>query len=226
MDSWEWTKVAGAVLSALLVMLLPSTLVELAGESDGHGATTVGYTLPMPEEAKVAAKPAAKAGETKVAAAATAAPAAGAPAAPTATDATPAATTAAAPAGAAVASGIFAQVQPLLAAANAEAGAGVFRACAACHTVDKGGANRVGPNMWGIVNRTKAAVEGFQYSTTLKGMGGQWTYENLAGFINNPKAYAPGTKMVYGGLADPQRLADLLAYLGTLSDAPVPLPKS
>ena len=68
-------------------------------------------------------------------------------------------------------------------------------------------------------------VEGFNYSAALKGMGGNWGYAELAGFINNPKAYAAGTKMVYAGINDPEKLAELVAYLGTLSDAPVALPK-
>jgi cytochrome c len=196
MDSWELNKIAGAVLCALLAILLPKTLMDLRVEAQQKAAKgqSVGYTLPGAEPAA-----AGKGGDTKLAAvgggAAAAAPAAD----------------------------IFASVKPLLASAKPDAGAAVFKACAACHSVEKGGANRVGPALWGIVGRNKAAVDGFGYSAALKGMGGAWTQENLVKFIQNPKGYAAGTKMVYAGLNDPQRLADLVAYLNTLSDSPKPL---
>ena len=141
----------------------------------------------------------------------------------------PAAATGAAPAAggaaAAPAGNIFDAVKPLLATVKPEGGAGTFKACQACHSGDKGGANKVGPALWGVVGRKTGAHEGFAYSETMKAKGGEWTYDRLAGFLNSPKAYVPGTKMVYNGITDPEKLAELLAYLGTLSDAPVPLPK-
>ena len=148
----------------------------------------------------------AKAGYTLPAAVATAAPAPGG--------------ATAAPAG-----NIFDAVKPLLATVKPDAGAGTFKACLACHSGDKGGANKVGPALWGIVGRKTGGHEGFAYSEPMKAKGGDWTYDRLAGFLNNPKTYVPGTKMVYNGITDPEKLAELLAYLGTLSDAPVPLPK-
>ena len=127
---------------------------------------------------------------------------------------------AAAPAG-----DIFATVKPLLAAAKVEGGAATFKVCSACHSNEKGGANKVGPVLWGVVGRKTGSVDGFAYSQGMAGKGGEWTYDRLAGFINNPKTYVPGTKMAYAGIQDPEKLADLLAYLGTLNDTPVPLPK-
>ena len=204
MDSWEFNKLAGAVLLAALAIVLPPTLVELVGShgKDHHGS--VGYTLPMPEGTAVAGKTGK--GESK--------PAAGG-------EKLAAVAGAAAPAVAA--GGIFASVKPLLAAAKPDAGSATFKACAACHSAEKGGANKVGPALWGILNRDKGAVDGFSYSAALKGMGGKWSPENLVAFINNPKGYVAGTKMVYGGLNDPEKLADIVAYLATLSDAPVKL---
>ena len=120
---------------------------------------------------------------------------------------------------------IFAAVKPLLAAAKPEGGAATFKVCSACHSGDKGGTNKVGPLLWGVVGRKTGTIDGFTYSEAMKGKGGEWTYDRLAAFLNSPKAYVPGTKMVYTGVQDPEKLADLLAYLGTLSDMPVALPK-
>jgi cytochrome c len=147
----------------------------------------------------------------------------------------PAPATAAGPATAAAAAGgataapaagtIFDAVKPLLATAKPDAGAVTFKACQACHSGEKGAANKVGPALWGLVGRKVGAHEGYSYSEPMKGKGGEWTYDRLAGFLNNPKAYVQGTRMVYNGITDPEKLAELLAYLGTLSDSPVPLPK-
>ena len=126
---------------------------------------------------------------------------------------------------AAPAAAIFDTVKPLLAAAKPESGAATFKICSACHAGDKGGANKVGPLLWGVVGRKTGSVDGFGYSEAMKAKGGEWTYDRLAQFLNNPKGYVVGTKMVYNGVQEPEKLADLLAYLGTLSDAPVPLPK-
>jgi cytochrome c len=87
-------------------------------------------------------------------------------------------------------------------------------------------ANRVGPNLYGIVDRAKGAVAGFNYSAALKAKGGEWTYENLDAFLASPKTYIPGTSMGYAGLTRGGQRADLINYLHTLSDNPVPLPKA
>ncbi len=109
-----------------------------------------------------------------------------------------------------------ANVASLVATASADDGKGVYKKCMSCHTNDAGGANRVGPNLWGVVGREKAQVEGFNYSSALKDKGGAWTEENLASFLHDPKAYASGTKMVFRGISDDQELAQLIAYLATL----------
>jgi cytochrome c len=215
MDSWELSKIAGAILLALLAIVLPKTLIEMRAESAAHGGdhASVGYNLPG---AVIAAAPATADSKT-----------AAAPAAKGAAPVMAVAGGAAAPAAAPTAAGnIYDAVKPLLAAAKPEAGAATFKSCTACHSPDKGGANKVGPALWGIVGRSQGAAEGFNYSAGLKGKGGNWTPDNLAAFLNNPKGYIAGTKMVYGGITDPEKLADLLAYLNTLSDSPAPLPKS
>lgn len=121
-------------------------------------------------------------------------------------------------------------IATLLQTADAEAGAGQFKKCAACHTAEKGGANKVGPHLWGVVDRPIASVSDFAYSAGMKdfSQGGSvnWDYEHLYGFLKNPKGYVPGTAMGFAGLKDPKARAELIAYLRTLSDSPAPLPQA
>ncbi len=111
-----------------------------------------------------------------------------------------------------------------LAQANAKAGERISKKCAACHDLTQGGPNKIGPNLWGVVGRQVASHEGFKYSQAMQDFGGQWTYEHLDAFLTSPKALVPGTAMGFAGLKKPQDRANLLAYLRTLSDNPVPLP--
>lgn len=164
--------------------------------------------VPLPDAAAVEA--------AKAAAAAPAAPAAQPEATTTAaTAATGAAATAAAPA---------ASLPDLLKAADPAAGQKVAAKCKACHDLSKGGPNKIGPNLWDIVGAKQAHLDNFNYSDAVKGLGGQWTYENLNKFLTLPKDYAPGTKMTFPGLKKPEERAAVIAYLRTLSDSPKPLP--
>ncbi|MBM3642779.1 MAG: cytochrome c family protein [Alphaproteobacteria bacterium] len=116
------------------------------------------------------------------------------------------------------------KIGPKLASANIENGKTVFqRQCLTCHTADKGGANKVGPNQWNVLGRKKGDGS-FAYSSAMTAKGGEWDYENLNEFLFKPNAYVRGTKMAYAGLAKEQDRADVIAYLRTLADNPKPLP--
>ncbi len=116
-------------------------------------------------------------------------------------------------------------VEPLLAAANVEHGQEVAKKCLQCHTFEKGGANRVGPNLWNVVGNKVAHMETYSYSSVFKTHGGTWTYDQLNDYLYHPSKHMPGTKMAFAGVKKTQDRADLIAYLRTLSDAPIPLPK-
>ena len=175
-DSFEFSKIAGAFLCTLLVIVGFRVALEIGEHSET--AEKPGYVLPMPSADGGAAAPAGKA----------------APAAP-AFD--PAAVAQAAAGG------------------NAEAGAAIFKKCMACHSIERGGPNKVGPDLFGVVGRPKASHEGFNYSDAMKAKGGDWTLEDLASFIHNPKGFVAGTKMLFPGVPDSGDLSDLLAYLST-----------
>ncbi len=111
----------------------------------------------------------------------------------------------------------------LLASAKPDVGARKAALCKSCHTFEEGGANLAGPNLWDIVNREVAAVDGFGYSSALKEFGGVWSYDRLDQYLKNSQAYVPGTAMVQRFAKDAAR-ADIVAYLGTLSANPAPFP--
>ncbi len=186
-DSFEISKIAGAVLCPLLVIVGFSVMLEIAHHGAKHEPP--GFTLPAPQEAAPAGTPAGA----------------------------PAGTPAAAPAGGEAAAQFNpAEVAKAAATANVQAGAAIFKKCEACHSGEKGGPNKAGPNLSGVVGRPKASHEGFNYSDAMKAKGGNWTLEDLAAFVHKPKDFVPGTKMLFPGVADPNDLGDLLAYLNTL----------
>ena len=114
----------------------------------------------------------------------------------------------------------------LLAAADPAAGANVAKKCAACHSFEKGGPNKVGPDLWGVVGRDVGKHEGFSYSSAMAEHGGQWSFEDLNDFIKSPKTHIPGTKMAFAGLSKETERADVIVYLRSLADSPVPLPEA
>ncbi|MBE9557734.1 MAG: cytochrome c family protein [Proteobacteria bacterium] len=115
-------------------------------------------------------------------------------------------------------------IAALLAAADLAAGAKLSKKCKACHSFDKDGKNKVGPNLWDIVGNAIAGGEGYKFSGALTDMGGDWTYDNLDAFLTKPKNFAPGTKMSFSGLKSREDRANLIAFLRSLSDNPIPLP--
>ncbi len=222
MDSFEFTKIAGAVLTALLVIFGTKTFIE---SRQGHSDAKPGYTLPGSEPAAEAKAPAdSKTADAKTADASK--PADAKATEPKSAEAKPAEAKPAdaTPADAATGAG-GADVVALLAKASADNGKTVFSKCKACHNVEKGKAKLIGPNLWGIVDRPKASAEGFEYSPALKAKGGNWTFADLATFITKPSAYVAGTKMVFTGISNRGDMADVIAYLAAQADTPVALPK-
>jgi cytochrome c len=178
MDSFEFNKIAGAVLGAL-GLTLGLNLVSDAIFSHAELAKP-GYDLPGAPEAG---------GKSEAAAA---------PAEP---------------------------LPELLAKADPAKGEADIKVCQACHNFEKGAGAKVGPPLYGVVGRAKASIAGFDYSDGLKAKGGNWSFEDLNAFITSPKAFAPGTKMAFGGEANAHKRADIIDYLHTLSDKPEALPK-
>jgi cytochrome c len=115
-------------------------------------------------------------------------------------------------------------IEKLLQTASVEKGEAAAKKCGACHTFEKGGPNRVGPNLYGIVGDKKGEGRGFNFSAAMKAKGGTWTYDDLNQFITNPKGFVPGTAMGFAGIQKDSERADVIDYLHTLSDNPVPLP--
>jgi cytochrome c len=182
MDGFELNKIAGAVLTAMLVIATGRTLLDINYQK--HAPVKAGWALPKDAPAPKAKGEPAAAFDVKA-------------------------------------------VLAMLPKANADNGRDTFKKCLACHTPAKGGQNLVGPNLHGIVGRKVAQAAGFEarYSDAMKAHGGEWSWEELAKYLHSPATAIPGNKMVFAGVPDPIDLADLLAYLRTLADTPVPLPQ-
>jgi cytochrome c len=175
--SFEFNKIAGAILGALLLAVGLGNLGQLIFS---HAPLkTPGFNLPEPAEAAESAAPAAPAA---------------------------------------------APLPERLAKADVAKGEASTKACQACHNFEKGAGPKVGPPLYGVVGRPKGSVAGFAYSDAMKAKGGDWTYDDLDQFLANPKGFVSGTKMAFAGEPDPQKRADIIDYLRTLSDTPVPLP--
>ena len=182
MDSWEWNKIAGAILGTLVFVLV----VKFAAEAIFETKTPAkpGFAVQGVQEEKTAA------------AAPTAAPA---------EEALP----------------DFGTVLP---AADMAAGKEISSRCEQCHDLTKGGPNKIGPNLWGLVGRARATHPGFDYSSAMAGNHDTWDYAKLFRFLNSPQTAVPGTKMSFAGLRSEQDRVNLLAYLRTQSDSPAPIP--
>ena len=116
-------------------------------------------------------------------------------------------------------------IATLLATADIAKGEAAFKKCAACHTIAQGGANGIGPNLWASMGKPHGHVAGFSYSDALKSVPGNWDFEGMDKWLANPKKYAPGTKMTFAGLGNPEERANLIAYLNAQgSNLPLPTP--
>ena len=113
----------------------------------------------------------------------------------------------------------------MMATADMSKGEAIFKKCVACHTIAQGGANGIGPNLWGTVGKPLASHAGFSYSDALKSKGGTWTFDALNDWLANPKKFAPGNKMTFAGLGNPEERAAVLLYLNSQgSNLPLPTP--
>jgi len=110
-----------------------------------------------------------------------------------------------------------------LAAADAAKGEATFKKCAACHNAQPGGAHALGPNVHATMGAPVAGKPGYAYSEALKGKGGTWTWEAMSEWLKSPKSFAPGTKMTFAGLGDPQERANLMVWLNSQGSS-LPLP--
>lgn len=175
----EANKIAGAVLSTLLVVMGLSMTAGIVFAP--HKPAVPGFDLPSEEPAAGGATAAAPAAEEPIAV--------------------------------------------RLAKADPAKGEKAVAACKACHTFEKGGANKVGPHLFDVYGRNEGSVAGFGYSAAMKGRNDKtWDADALDHFLKNPKAYVPGTIMAFAGIAKPETRADVVAYLNSLADAPKPLP--
>ena len=118
-----------------------------------------------------------------------------------------------------------APIEPLLAAANIQQGEAAFKKCTSCHTIEKGGPNRIGPDLYGVVGAPKGQHPGYVYSSALEKKGGTWTLDDLNEWLYSPRDFVPGTKMSFVGVKDDKERADLIAYMMKQSDSPMPLPE-
>lgn len=111
-----------------------------------------------------------------------------------------------------------------LAQADVTKGQAVFNKCVACHTIDKGAPNQLGPNLWGMLGEPIGKGHGFAFSEALASKGGTWTWTTMSDWLANPKVFAPGTKMTFAGISNDQDRANVIAFLNSKSDSPQPLP--
>ena len=115
-------------------------------------------------------------------------------------------------------------IAAIMALGDVASGEAIFKKCAACHSIKKGGANKIGPALYGVVGSKVGSASDYKYSNALASYGKEWTFEELNGFLTNPGSYLKGTKMSYAGLRKEADRASVIKYLNQNSDNPIPLP--
>ncbi|HEX4294862.1 MAG TPA: cytochrome c family protein [Rhizomicrobium sp.] len=181
MDSFEWNKIAGAVLATVMFVLV----VKFASDAifEAPAPAKPGYVVEgVTEEASNSAAPAAPVEEA------------------------------------------LPDFGTVLPAADAAAGQKVSARCEQCHDLSKGGPNKIGPNLWGVIGRARATHPGFAYSSGMSADHGPWTFDKIFRFLKSPQAYVPGTKMSFAGITSANDRINLIAWLRTQSDSPAAIP--
>jgi len=181
MDSFEWNKIAGAVLGTFMFVLV----VKFVGEALFEPAVPAkpGYVVEgVAEQAPGSAAPQAPAEEP------------------------------------------LPDWGTVLPAADVSAGQAVSKRCEQCHDITKGGPNKIGPNLWGVIGRPRASHPGFSYSSAMSADHDSWTYDKIFRFLKSPQAVVPGTKMSFAGLPSAKDRINLIAWLRTQNDNPPPIP--
>ena len=114
-------------------------------------------------------------------------------------------------------------IMALFASTSAADGAKVFKKCAACHSVNKGGANKIGPALWGVIGRKAGSISDYKYSKAMAAHGKNWSFEEMNGFLIKPKDWIKGTKMSFAGLKNAKERAAVILYMNENTDSPLPL---
>ena len=113
-------------------------------------------------------------------------------------------------------------IMALFASTSANDGAKIFKKCAACHSIAEGGANKIGPALWGVIGRKAGAVSDYKYSKAMAAHGKAWSFDEMNGFLIKPKDWIKGTKMSFAGLKNPKERAAVILYMNTNSSSPLP----
>ena len=113
-------------------------------------------------------------------------------------------------------------IMALFASTSSEEGAKIFKKCAACHSVAQGGANKIGPALWGVLGRKAGSVSGYKYSKAMAAYGKSWTIEEMNGFLIKPKDWIKGTKMSFAGIKNAKERAAVILYMNKNTDNPLP----
>jgi cytochrome c len=117
-------------------------------------------------------------------------------------------------------------IETMMGSASIPAGTSDTKVCLTCHNLGKGQGSKVGPDLYGVVGRPVASVEGFNYSAALKAKGGTWTFDALNTWLKDPRTDVPGTMMTFAGLPSEKQRADVIDYLNSNSDNPLPMPQA